>query len=46
MSKKILYIVTKSDLGGVTKYLLEIVTHLSQDYEPFFIMSNGGYFSE
>lgn len=46
MSKKILYIVTKSDLGGVTKYLLEIVTHLPQDYEPFFIMSNGGYFSE
>ena len=46
MSKKILYIVTKSDLGGVTKYLLEIVTHLPQDYEPFFIMSNDGYFSE
>lgn len=46
MSKKILYLVTKSDLGGVTKYLLEIVTHLPQDYEPFFIMSNGGYFSE
>lgn len=46
MSKKILYIVTKSDLGGVTKYLLEIVTHLPQDYEPFFIMSNEGYFSE
>lgn len=46
MSKKILYIVTKSDLGGVTKYLLEIVTHLPQDYEPFFIMSNAGYFSE
>ena len=46
MSKKILYIVTKSDLGGVTKYLLEIVTSLPQDYEPFFIMSNEGYFSE
>lgn len=46
MSKKILYIVTKSDLGGVTKYLLEIVNHLPQDYEPFFIMSNKGYFSE
>ena len=46
MSKKILYIVTKSDLGGVTKYLLEIVTHLPQDYEPFFIMSNEGYFSK
>ena len=46
MSKKILYIVTKSDLGGVTKYLLEIVTHLPQDYEPFFIMSKEGYFSE
>lgn len=46
MSKKILYIVTKSDLGGVTKYLLEIVNHLPQDYAPFFIMSNEGYFSE
>lgn len=46
MNKKILYIVTKSDLGGVTKYLLEIVNHLPQAYEPFFIMSNKGYFSE
>lgn len=46
MNRKILYIVTKSDLGGVTKYLLEIVNHLPQTYEPFFIMSNEGYFSE
>ena len=46
MNKKILYIVTKSDLGGVTKYLLEIVNHLPQAYEPFFIMSNEGYFSK
>lgn len=46
MSKKILYIVTKPDLGGVSKYLLEIVKHLPQDYEPFFIMSKKGYLSD
>lgn len=46
MNKKILYIVTKSDLGGVTKYLLELVNHLPKNYEPFFIMSSKGYFSE
>lgn len=46
MAKKILYILTKADLGGVSKYLLEIVTHLPKDYEPYFIMSSSGYFSQ
>lgn len=46
MSKKILYLVTKSDLGGVTKYLLEIVNNLPEDYTPYFIMSSAGFFSE
>ena len=46
MSKKILYIVTKSDLGGVTKYLLEIVSNLPNEIVPYFIMSSQGYFSE
>lgn len=43
---KILYILTKADLGGVSKYLLEIINHLPQNLEPYFIMSNSGYFSE
>lgn len=43
---KILYILTKSDLGGVQKYLLEIITHLSENIEPYFVMSSPGYFSE
>lgn len=45
MGKKILYILTKSDLGGVSKYLLEIVNNLPQDYIPYFLMSEPGYFS-
>lgn len=46
MVKKILYILTKSDLGGVSKYLLEIVNHLPSDIIPYFIMSEPGYFSD
>lgn len=44
--KKFLYILTKSDLGGVSKYLLEIVIHLPKNIEPYFIMSTPGYLSE
>ena len=44
--KKILYILTKSDLGGVSKYLLEIVIHLPKTIKPYFIMSSPGYFSD
>ena len=43
--KKILYILTKSDLGGVSKYLLEIAKNLDNNVVPFFIMSSAGYFS-
>ena len=43
---KILYIVTKSDLGGVSKYLLEIVRGLEEFIEPYFVMSTPGYFSD
>lgn len=46
MGKKILYLVTKSDLGGVSKYLLEIVNNLPEGYTPYFIMSSAGFFSE
>lgn len=46
MTKNILYILTKSDLGGVSKYLLEIVKNLPKDIKPYFIMSSTGYFSE
>lgn len=44
--KKILYILTKADLGGVSKYILEITEHLQDTVEPFFIMSSSGYLSE
>ncbi len=46
MSKKILYILTKSDLGGVSKYLLEITKGLPQNITPYYVMSSEGYFSE
>lgn len=45
-NKKILYILTKSDLGGVSKYLIEIVNNLSNNITPYFIMSSTGYFSK
>lgn len=44
--KKILYILTKADLGGVSKYILEIIEHLQDTIEPFFIMSSSGYLSD
>jgi len=43
---KILYIVTKADLGGVSKYLLEITKGLPQNTKPYYIMSSEGYLSE
>lgn len=46
MNKKILYILTKSDLGGVSKYLLEITKGLPENIAPYYIMSSEGYFSE
>lgn len=44
--KKVLYIATNSDLGGISKYLLEIVRYLPKDIVPYFVMSSAGYFSE
>ena len=44
--QKILYILTKSDLGGVSKYLLEITKELPDNITPYYIMSSEGYFSE
>ena len=46
MTKKILYVLTKSDLGGVSKYLLELSKGLSDKIKPYYIMSGEGYFSE
>lgn len=40
---KILYILTKPDLGGVSNYILEIVKRLPEKYTPYFVMSNEGY---
>lgn len=45
ISKKVLYILTKADLGGVSKYLLEIIKLLPKEIMPYFIMSDAGYFS-
>ena len=44
--KKVLYIVTNSDLGGISKYLLEITRYLPEYIEPYYIMATPGYFSE
>ncbi len=44
--KKVLYIVTNSDLGGISKYLLEIIKLLPEDLEPYFIMATPGYLSD
>lgn len=44
--KKVLYIVTNSDLGGISKYLIEIVKYLPKDIAPYFVMSSQGYLSE
>ena len=43
---RILYIVTKSDLGGIQKYLLEIAKELSSNIIPYFVMGSDGYLSE
>lgn len=44
--KKVLYIATNSDLGGISKYLLEIIKYLPNNIEPYFLMSSSGYFSD
>ena len=44
--QKILYIVTKSDLGGIQRYLLEITKELPENVIPYFIMGSEGYLSE
>lgn len=44
--QKVLYIVTNSDLGGISKYLLEITRYLPEYIEPYYIMATPGYFSE
>ena len=43
---KLLYIVTNSDLGGISKYLLELTKGLPQNITPYFIMGSEGYLSE
>lgn len=42
----ILYIVTKSDLGGIQKYLLEIARNLPEDINAHFLMGSSGYLSD
>ena len=44
--QKILYIVTKSDLGGIQRYLLEIAKELPENIIPYYIMGSEGYLSE
>lgn len=44
--QKILYILTKSDLGGVSKYILEITKGLPKNITPYYIMSSSGYLSD
>ena len=42
----ILYIVSKSDLGGIQKYLLEIARNLPEDINAYFLMGSSGYLSD
>lgn len=42
----ILYIVTKSDLGGIQKYLLGIARNLPEDINAYFLMGSPGYLSD
>ena len=44
--QRILYILTKPDLGGVQKYILEITKGLPESITPYYIMSSEGYLSE
>lgn len=46
LSEKILYILTKPDLGGVQNYLLEITKGLPENITPYYIMSSEGYLSD
>ena len=44
--KRILYITTWSDLGGVAIYLLELIKGLGSEIEPYFIMNSKGFLSD
>ena len=44
--KKVLYIVTVPNIGGVNKYLIEFAKNTKHEYIPYFIMTNKGYLSE
>lgn len=44
--QKVFYIATNSDLGGISKYLLEITKYLPEYIDPYYIMAAPGYFSE
>ena len=44
--QKVLYIVTKSDLGGIQKYILEITKELPSNIIPYYVMGSEGYLSE
>ena len=46
LKRKILYIVTNSNLGGISKYLIELAKDVPQDFMPYFIMGSEGYLSE
>ena len=45
-NSKILYIITKADLGGVSKYLLELINNLPKNFSAYFIISAPGYLSD
>ena len=44
--QKVLYIITKPDIGGAQKYLLEITKGLQKNITPYYIMSSEGYLAE
>lgn len=44
--KRILYIATNSDLGGISNYLLELIKRLQYNITPYFTMNSEGYLSD
>ena len=44
--KKVLFVSPNSSIGGVSKYILEIIKNLPENILPFFVVSDSGYYTE
>lgn len=41
MAKKVLFVVTKSNFGGAQRYVYDLATHLTSDFEPVVVFGHG-----